>query len=192
MLSWRTHHDCVCGWITAGVSVGRQSKLGETAWNKMRVEHEVNGKSFGELAEIFGVNKSNICRRAKAEGWQQANTQQLIVEIVEHKRNERALEEKTQQLNATLRNAVLDESAKRLAFEERSNRDLQALSDKALKLGLEADDVRAVKTAAEVVMMNREANLGKAPTTAIQINNTGSMSAIDALHAERFGGVGHD
>ena len=41
------------------------ARLPLEVWEKIRADYEARGLSFSELAEIYGVNKSNISRRAK-------------------------------------------------------------------------------------------------------------------------------
>ena len=62
------------------------ARLTDAQWEKVRVDHEVNGMSFSELERKYGVNNSNISRRAKKEGWNQTETQNLITATVENEK----------------------------------------------------------------------------------------------------------
>mgnify|MGYP002753924069 CR=1 FL=1 len=161
------------------------ARLTDAQWEAMRAAHEAHGKSFSELSEVYGVHKSNISRRAKAEGWNQEKTQRLISATVENEKEKIALRNETQQLNPMLREEVQREVFDRLAFELQNNADMQRMRDAALSLVDKAvamadgadkmDDVKGaiavVEGASRVVKAQRESVLGKTPDTAIQINN---------------------
>lgn len=148
------------------------ARLPQEVWEKIRADYEARGLSFSELAEMYGVNKSNISRRAKAEGWNQAETQRLIAATVENEKEKLALRNETQRLNATLRSAVQEEVFDRLAFELQSNADFQAARDKARALLAETDKMGDVVQAANVFTMQRKAMLGEGPMIAMQLNNS--------------------
>jgi hypothetical protein len=147
------------------------ARLTDAQWEKVRVDHEVNGMSFSELERKYGVNNSNISRRAKKEGWNQTETQNLITATVENEKEKLALRNETQRLNATLRSAVQEEVFDRLAFELQSNADFQAARDKARALLAETDKMGDVVQAANVFTMQRKAMLGEGPMIAMQLNN---------------------
>ena len=160
------------------------ARLTDVQWEEMRAAHEAHGKSFSELSEVYGVHKSNISRRAKAEGWNQEKTQRLISATVENEKEKIALRNETQQLNATLREEVRREVSDRLALELQRNEDLQRLRGAAMTLAGKAvamadaaemiEEVKGamavVEGASRVVKTESECVLGKTPDTAIQIN----------------------
>jgi len=147
------------------------ARLPLEVWEKIRADYEARGLSYSELAEMYGVNKSNISRRAKAEGWNQAETQRLITATVENEKEKLALRNETQRLNATLRSAVQEEVFDRLAFELQSNADFQAVRDKAMGLLAGTDKIGEVKQVADVLQMQRKAMLGDGPAVAVQVNS---------------------
>ena len=161
------------------------ARLTDVQWEAMRAAHEAHGKSFSELADEYGIHKSNISRRAKAEGWNQEKTQRLITATVENEKEKIALRNETQQLNATLREEVRREVSDRLALELQRNEDLQrlrgaamTLAGKAVAMADAAEKIEEVKGAmavvegaSRVVKTQSECVLGKTPDTAIQINN---------------------
>ena len=126
------------------------ARLTDAQWEKVRVDHEVNGMSFSELERKYGVNNSNISRRAKKEGWNQAETQNLITATVENEKEKLALRRETQKLNAETQRAVQEAVFDRLAFELQSNADFQAARDKARALLAETDKMGDVVQAANV------------------------------------------
>ena len=148
------------------------ARLTPEQWEKIRADYEARGLSYSELAEMYGVNKSNISRRAKAEGWNQAETQRLIAATVENEKEKLALRNETQRLNATLRSAVQEEVFDRLVFELQSNADFQAVRDKAMGLLAGTDKIGEVKQVADVLQMQRKAMLGEGPMIAMQLNNS--------------------
>lgn len=147
------------------------ARLTEAQWEALRADYEVRRMTFGELADKYGVNKSNISRRAKAEEWNQEQTQRLIDATVENEKEKIAIRNATQQVNATVRNAMQEVIFDRLAFEMQSNADFQAVRDKAILLLDSAEKMSDVKQVADVIKMQREAMLGKAPDVAVQVNN---------------------
>ena len=148
------------------------ARLTDAQWEKVRVDHEVNGMSFSELERKYGVNNSNISRRAKKEGWNQAETQNLITATVENEKEKLALRRETQKLNAETQRAVQEAVFDRLAFELQSNADFQAARDKARALLAETDKMGDVVQAANVFTMQRKAMLGEGPMIAMQLNNS--------------------
>ena len=147
------------------------ARLPQEVWEKIRADYEARGLSFSELAEMYGVNKSNISRRAKAEGWNQAETQRLIAATVENEKEKLALRRETQKLNAETQRAVQEAVFDRLAFELQSNADFQAVRDKAMGLLAGTDKIGEVKQVADVLQMQRKAMLGDGPAVAVQVNN---------------------
>ena len=148
------------------------ARLTDAQWEKVRVDHEVNGMSFSELERKYGVNNSNISRRAKKEGWNQTETQNLITATVENEKEKLALRRETQKLNAETQRAVQEAVFDRLAFELQSNADFQAARDKARALLAETDKMGDVVQAANVFTMQRKAMLGEGPMIAMQLNNS--------------------
>ena len=148
------------------------ARLTDAPWEKVRVDHEVNGMSFSELERKYGVNNSNISRRAKKEGWNQTETQNLITATVENEKEKLALRRETQKLNAETQRAVQEAVFDRLAFELQSNADFQAARDKARALLAETDKMGDVVQAANVFTMQRKAMLGEGPMIAMQLNNS--------------------
>ncbi|WP_298642731.1 hypothetical protein [uncultured Cardiobacterium sp.] len=147
------------------------ARLTPEQWEKVRVDHEVNGMSFSELERKYGVNNSNISRRAKKEGWNQTETQNLITATVENEKEKLALRRETQKLNAETQRAVQEAVFDRLAFELQSNADFQAVRDKAMGLLAGTDKIGEVKQVADVLQMQRKAMLGDGPAVAVQVNN---------------------
>ncbi len=75
------------------------ARLPDSEWLKIRSDYEVGGLSFGELQKIYKVNKSSISRRAKKEGWNQSEVQQVI-------NNKVVAEQQLAVADATLRNKM--------------------------------------------------------------------------------------
>lgn len=163
------------------------ARLTEAQWDAVRADYEVRRMSFGELADKYGVNKSNISRRAKADGWNQEQTQRLIDATVENEKEKIAIRNATQQVNATVRNAMQEVVFDRLAFELQNNADFQTVRDKAMAILQGTDKMGDVKQAADVIKMQREAMLGKTPDTMVQVNNMPERIervVIDAKHPD--------
>lgn len=73
------------------------ARLTDDEWEELRIEHEVKGVLFSELALKSSVNRSSISRRAKRDGWNKDETQQTINAIIKNKKKIIELENQTQQ-----------------------------------------------------------------------------------------------
>lgn len=54
------------------------ARLSATQWEKARAEYEVRGISLGAVAELFGVDRAAVSRRAKKESWVQGKNHGVV------------------------------------------------------------------------------------------------------------------
>ena len=93
------------------------ARLTDEQWSCMRADYEVHQLTFTQLESKYGVNKSNISRRAKKENWNQDETQQLISASVCNEKEKILLTQQTQQLPQQTQQAVAIEVYDKLRFE---------------------------------------------------------------------------
>jgi hypothetical protein len=155
-----------------------------------RVDFEVGGMSQTAIARKYGVSRGAVSQWAAAEGWQAGKTKQIQEKKVNAVMALVEAEAETKQANLnSLERAVLDGLiADEVAFRTQSDARMEATALVAMRMLEAADKVSDVKMVMETLRIQREARLGKAPDTAIQINNGEVASGIDRLHARRIGG----
>ena len=137
-----------------------------------RADFEIRGLSVSEIARQYGCAKSAVSMRAKADGWQAGKTEQAVADksnaIMQLARVEQETEQK---LNATER-AVFDAVVRDdVAFRLQNDADMEAVREHAMSLLPLIEKPLDAKLLMETLRIQREARLGKAPDTAIQINN---------------------
>ena len=166
------------------------ARLTPEQWLAAKADFEIAGLSVTEIADKYRLDKAAVSRRAKKEAWQAGKSQPLstrkvnaIIELAE-------CEAQSQQakLNSVER-AVFDRVvADDVAFRLQNDADMEAVREHAMSLLPLVEKPTDAKALMETLRIQREARLGKAPDTAIQINNGEVASGIDRLHARRIGG----
>ena len=147
------------------------ARLTDEQWACVRADYEANGLSYTELESKYGINKSNISRRATKEGWNQDETQQLISASVCNEKEKILLTQQTQQLTQQTQQAVVMQVYDNLRFEVQNNEDMAAVRDRVMEMLPMIDSPLQAKQIMETLRIQRESILGKQPDTAIQINN---------------------
>ena len=148
------------------------ARLSAEQWMMARADFEIRGLSVSEIARQYGCAKSAVSMRAKADGWQAGKTEQAVADksnaIMQLARVEQETEQK---LNATER-AVFDAVVRDdVAFRLQNDADMEAVREHAMSLLPLIEKPLDAKLLMETLRIQREARLGKAPDTAIQINN---------------------
>ncbi len=147
------------------------ARLTDEQWACVRADYEANGLTYTELESKYGINKSNISRRATKEGWNQDETQQLISASVCNEKEKILLTQQTQQLTQQTQQAVTMQVYDKLRFEVQNNEDMAAVRDRVMEMLPLIDSPQQAKQIMETLRIQRESILGKQPDTAIQINN---------------------
>ena len=159
------------------------ARLSAEQWAMARADFEIRGLSVSEIARQYGCAKSAVSMRAKADGWQAGKTEQAVADksnaIMQLARVEQETEQK---LNATER-AVFDAVVRDdVAFRLQNDADMEAVRQHVMMLLATTEKATDAKAIMETLRIQREARLGKAPDTAIQINNN-SAPEIDPREA---------
>jgi hypothetical protein len=135
-------------------------RLSKETWADIRAEREA-GASFGELAAKYGVDKSAIYRRARAEGWIDDTD---VSDVIRRKVNEKVNEISTTG-DPKKRAAAIDAAANRAAEIVRRHQEETNAARERLYAGLKAhkaaltkeekslafEDLKAAKIAAEAL-----------------------------------------
>ncbi len=147
------------------------ARLTTEQWQQAKADYEIGGLSQRQVAEKYKVSNSTVSERAKKECWEVDKTEHLkdrkanaIIELAK-------TELQTEHLNRTERTALDGYVADEVEFRLQNDKDMEAVRDKAMQLLDGVDRVSDVKGIMDTLRIQREARLGKAPDTAIQINN---------------------
>lgn len=163
------------------------ARLSPEQWELVRADYEVHQLTFVELSEKYGVHFSNISRRAKKDGWNQAKTQTLIAATVENEKEKHAIRKETQTLNAKTQYEMQSVVFDRLAFELQNNADLQRIRDKIMQLVDHTDRMSDLSQATTALLGIRHTQVPKQPEVAVQVNNLPERIervVIDGKHSD--------
>ena len=147
------------------------ARLTDEQWACVRADYEANGLTYTELESKYGINKSNISRRAAKESWNQDETQQLISASVCNEKEKILLTQQTQQLTQQTQQTMAMQVYDRLRFEVQNNDDMAAVRDRVMEMLPIIETPQQAKQIMETLRIQRESILGKQPDTAIQVNN---------------------
>ena len=147
----------------------------EKQWEVVKAFYE-RGLSLSEITERDEVaikDRAVISRKAKKEGWVKGEKATLLQKEIEAKQEVAEIKQQKATLNATeleVHETLVDERTRHLAY---FNKASYKITDKAMQiLAIKSDISPAeVRHLSEAVAKQREGVLGKAPDTAIQINN---------------------
>ncbi|TXH66747.1 MAG: hypothetical protein E6Q83_19785 [Thiothrix sp.] len=96
-------------------------RLSPQTWERIRTDYEVKRMSFNELQTRYEVNRSNISRRAKKQGWNRALVQQVLDDRLQAKEGIEAAIHKLRLLAAYTVSKPKFATEKRHALEEEAN-----------------------------------------------------------------------
>lgn len=144
-------------------------------WGRAREYFEA-GLLLREVSQKTGIAIPNISKKAKNENWSKANEKQTLineaVRLVEAKAN-------LETMALTVHTELVDERTKHIQFFT-----TVAVRNVTESMNAPCENQNDFKARAETINKGREAVLGKAPDTAIQVNTTtvtGHGMEIDAL-----------
>lgn len=150
-------------------------------WDIVRAFFE-EGLSLSEIVdrdEVIIKDKSSISRRSNKEGWIKGKNATLTAIEIETKQSLEKIKNEKSTFNATaleIHNTIVDERSKHIQFfTEAAVKNVKAAVDK-IDLGTSQAEHRML---ADTILKGRETVLGKAPDTAIQINNNQSNRTIN-------------
>lgn len=165
------------------------ARLSAEQWTMARADFEIAGMSVTEIAQKYGCAKSAVSMKAKAQGWELNKTEQAQDKKVKAVIALAEVGTETEQKLNNVERAVFDRVvADDVAFRLQNDSDMEAVREHAMRLLPMVEKPADAKALMETLRIQREARLGKAPDTAIQINNNAPV--IDPLEApERVAGL---
>lgn len=163
-------------------------RLTQAEWENARADFEIGGLTITQIAQKYQCAKSAVSMRAKEHGWQAGKTEQAIQEksnaIISLVQTELHTEQKLNRVEQVIFDRKVQENVE---FRLQNDADMEAVRDKLIGILPATTKVKELKMIMEALKIQREARLGKAPETAIQINNNnGSSSIIDELMQKRL------
>jgi hypothetical protein len=160
-------------------------KFNADDWGRAREYYE-SGLSLSKIQDKTGIDRANISKKAKLDGWVKNNSekQQLILDDI------RVTVAKTtmSQQALDIHNELVDDKTRKIirydSYQDRLAAVGMAMIEQKLdKNGKPTDELSPMELTAisRVVKDSREGVVGKAPDTAIQINNNNNTTAINTM-----------
>ena len=149
------------------------ARLSAEQWMMARADFEIRGLSQADIVRKYGVTRGAVSQRVAAEGWQAGKTKQLQDKKVNALIALAETEHETKQSNLnTVEHSVLDAAVlDDVSFRLQNDADMEAVRRHMMTLLATTEKATDAKAIMETLRIQREARLGKAPDTAIQINN---------------------
>lgn len=157
------------------------ARLTQAQWEAARADYEIGGLTQREIADKYDVTAGAVGQKASKEKWRtKQKTKQdkdkkasAIIDLVK-------VEQETKQELSKTEQAVFDiVVADEVEFRLQNDADMQIVRDKAMELLRGVDKASDVKGIMDTLRVQREARLGKAPDTAIQINSQAQEPTIN-------------
>lgn len=148
------------------------ARLSAEQWTMARADFEIAGMSVTEIAQKYGCAKSAVSMKAKAQGWELNKTEQAVADKSKAIMQLARIEQETEQRLSATERAVFDAVVRDdVAFRLQNDADMEAVRQHVMSLLATTEKAADAKAIMETLRIQREARLGKAPDTAIQINN---------------------
>lgn len=159
------------------------ARLTEQQWLEVREGYEIDCLSYTALSKKFGVDKSNISRKAKAEAWCQDKAQQLLRKKVNNFKELKEIEAETQQYPQHYQRALRNKEQYLLEMEglfEDGLKESTVMTMKTVRSKYESGEIGLTELNAysQILQRNKESVFGKSPDTAIQVNNNESPKTV--------------
>lgn len=166
------------------------ARLTVEQWMAARADFEIAGMSVTEIAQKYGVAKSAVSMKAKAQGWELNKTERAQDKKVNAVIALAEVETETEQKLNTVERAVFDRVvADDVAFRLQNDADMEAVREHAMRLLPMVEKPLDAKLLMETLRIQREARLGKAPDTAIQINNNTAPELEPRTASQKIAGI---
>ena len=143
------------------------------------------GLSLSEIVaseDVAVKSKSQISKKATSEGWEKnGEKKQLLDREILAKQEVATITEKKETLKETdrfIHDQLVDERTKHITFF--NNAALKNVSEAVNKITGETSQMEH-RMLADTILKGRETVLGKAPETAVQINNTAVVTRIERV-----------
>jgi hypothetical protein len=118
------------------------ARLTPDQWREARADYEVRLLTFEQIGEKLGINKSNISRRAKQEGWDRNEKQEIVQKKVNALIELKSITQQTQQMPLETQLAIKEVADVRLKIAEgdQCSAEIYALTRKrGLKIAQDQD-----------------------------------------------------
>lgn len=159
------------------------ARLTQEQWIAARADYEIAGLGVSEIAKKYGCAKSSVSEKAKAQDWKPNKTEQAVKEKSNAIIKLAEIEQQTEQGLNPAERAVFDAVVvDDVTFRLQNDADMEAVRKHVMMLLPTIDRASDGKALMEMLRIQREARLGKAPDTAIQINNN-AMPELDPRDA---------
>ena len=146
-------------------------------WAKAREYYEA-GLLLREIEDKTGIAIPSISKKAKAEGWAKESEKKTLLQAAvqvgaaKANLNDTALE---------VHNELVNERVKRLEW-----LNIQALKNVREAMEAKCDNQSDFRARADTISKAKEVVIGKAPDTAIQINNQNHKPAYESEYLKRI------
>ena len=94
------------------------ARLTPDQWREARADYEVRLLTFEQIGEKLGIHKSNISRRAKQEGWDRNEKQEIVQKKVNALIELKSITQQTQQMPLETQLAIKEVADVRLKIAE--------------------------------------------------------------------------
>lgn len=118
------------------------ARLTPDQWREARADYEVRLLSFEQIGEKLGIHKSNLSRRAKQEGWDRNEKQEIVQKKVNAIIEMKAITQQTQQMPIETQLAIKEVSnaLAKIAEGDQCSAEIYALTRKrGLKIAQDQD-----------------------------------------------------
>ncbi|MDQ6988469.1 MAG: hypothetical protein Q9M19_01205 [Mariprofundaceae bacterium] len=153
-------------------------------WAAIRDDYEIHGLSYSQLTDKHGVGRGNISTRAKKEGWNKEEIEQVISDKVNGNIAMANLDKKIEQQYGTRSILIDKEVESRLELEGMYADSLklnQSLANENLKGLGNGAELQHINLHSQITNRNKDGALGKMPTTQVNIQNNVSNGADDVV-----------
>ncbi len=161
-------------------------KTTQAQWDKAKAYYE-SGLKLKEISEKTKITISSLSKKASAENWSKENEKKTL--IIEDTRV-RVAKENFTQIERQVHEELVDERTKyTFFFNDITSRNLKKMMEQVDGEDAAPVSIMEHRIAQAAIKDGKEVVLGKAPETAIQVNNNGSSSVMAELIAETTGKV---
>lgn len=148
------------------------ARLSAEQWMAARADFEIAGLGINDIARKYGCAKSSVSEKARAQDWKPNKTEQAVKEKSNAIIKLAEIEQQTEQALNPAERCVFDAVVMDdVAFRLQNDADMEAVRKHVMALLAGIDRASDAKAIMDTLRIQREARLGKAPDTAIQINN---------------------
>lgn len=161
------------------------ARLTQAQWEAAKADYEIGGFSYSQLVDKYGMSRGSISHRANKEEWKQGRVEHLVQKKANAIKEINEVEQQTEQMGGVQQVAIDNAVQKRLEAEEIFISAAKYNQTRANQLIRNKPDISMseIEAHSRITGRNKETVLGKAPDTAIQINNQAQEPTINlTLH----------